>query len=102
MEAFAGEDTPEDEVADLQGGPSDVAAVVAAQSLLVPVSTYGGVAPGVLKKGQFFVALLLLGRFIEGAHSRGAVFELGGVYSFCSVDEEEGRLACQLRGSRMY
>ena len=65
-----GEDPHEDEVANLQGTSLDVAAVVAAQSLLVAGGTHGGVAPGLLEKSQFFVVLLSLGRS-SNARTRG-------------------------------
>ena len=102
MEAFAGEDPPENEVPNFKGAATDVAAVIAAQPLLVPGCADGSLAPSYFKESQVFSSQIVLECFVKGAHSQGAMLELCGEHCFCTVDEEEGRLACWLRCSCAY
>ena len=99
VEAFPGEDPPEDKVAYLESAWPYVAAVVAAEILLVPCCPEGCTAAGSLKQQQLVVAEFLLICFIEGKDSRGPVRKLVGEDRFSSIDEGERRLASRLCSS---
>src|SRR6185369_14473213 len=99
VEAFPGEDSPEDKVACLEGAWPYVAAVVAAEILLVPCCPEGCTAAGSLKHQQLVVAEFLLICFVEGKDSWGPVRELVGEDRFSSIDEGERRLASGLGSS---
>ena len=56
METFPGEDSPQDKVPCFESAWADVAAVVAAEILLVPCRSQGRVAAEPLKQQQVVVA----------------------------------------------
>ena len=79
-----------------------MAAVVAAEILLVPCRPKGSAAASSLEQQQVVVAEFILACFVEGENSRGPERELIGEDRFSSIDEGERRLASGLCSSGAY
>ena len=78
VETFPGEDSPQDKVPCFESARADVAAVVAAEILLVPCRSQGHIAAEPFEQQQVVVAQLVQLSLLEGQDSRRAMGDLAG------------------------
>ena len=98
VEAFPGEDSPEDKVTYLESAWVNVAAVIAAQILLVLGCPECGTAAQPVEEEQIIVVEILLIVLSEGKDPCGPMLDLCGEDSFSPVDEGEWRFTSWLGG----
>src|SRR3954465_3707017 len=79
-------DAPKNKVAFLETPGLHLAAVVAAQGLLVSSSSYRSLETSFLEEQRVVLAQLLLLELVISEHSRRSVYEFRGDNCFCSVD----------------
>jgi hypothetical protein len=98
VEALTRENPPELQIADLQSPCSNVAAMVAAQDLLVSCSMKRCLTPGFFKLEEMITNEVLLMQLIEGEYPWRSKLDIGGKNSLCPINQEEwslpGRLGC--------
>jgi hypothetical protein len=72
----------------------DVAAMIAAQTLLITRCAYSCPGMDFLKQIDIIMPSLLLISFIISLDPRRPVCEFRGEYRFCSIDKSEGGFSC--------
>ena len=75
-----------DKVAFLKASGMNLAAMIAAQSLLVSSSSYSSLKTVLLKEQRVILSQLLLLKLIISEHSRRSVYEFRGENCLCSIN----------------
>ena len=98
VDAFPGEDSPEDKVTYLEGARAYVAAVVASQSLLVLGRPESSTAAQSVEEEQIIVVEVLLIILCEGKDPCGSMLDFRGEDCLSSIDMGTFCLTSRLGG----